>query len=481
MEKFSLSLFLKKKPWLLSKEWLQKRSWFQKDWWKSPKVIAGTLTVFLVLGSGGYYLANSSSTAYLMINGEQVGIVVNEKSGQELIQSVLQEKGASFGVVAKTHDEIKFKPARISKDEIQPISEEELQGKLSAYIEAGAITIADQPLFILPSLDDAQKLLQSYKDIYVQPSDTNQVTAVSFEENVGTQTVEATPDEVLTPEQALEKLKQGNIQKLDYTVQSNDSWWLIARKNNMLTMEVLAANPGATLDTKLKAGQKITLQKVTPFLTVVSTGTRIDQEIVPFDVVTNADSSLASGQTKVTQAGSDGQKVVTYTYVQKNNQVVSKSIVNENVTKEAVNQVIAKGSQSTPVVVAYSRGSGHASGLGWPLNSHINSYYGYRWGGFHTGIDLAGSTGDPYVAAAAGKVVSAGWGGGYGNCIIIDHGNGIMTRYAHSSKLLVSVGQSVSKGQTIGLVGSTGNATGPHLHFEVIINGDTVNPLNYLP
>ncbi|MDI6880631.1 MAG: M23 family metallopeptidase, partial [Desulfitobacteriaceae bacterium] len=85
------------------------------------------------------------------------------------------------------------------------------------------------------------------------------------------------------------------------------------------------------------------------------------------------------------------------------------------------------------------------------------------------------------VAAAAGTVVSAGWDGGYGKMILIDHGNGVMTRYAHSSQLLVSVGQRVAKGQTIGLVGVTGNTTGPHLHFEVISNGSTLNPLSYLP
>lgn len=470
MKKFSLSLFLKNKPWLHSKEW-----------WKSPKVIAGTLTVFLVLGSGGYYLANSSSAAYLVINGEQVGIVVNEKSGQELIQSVLEKKGAALGVSAKTHDEIDFQLARIGKDEFQPLSEEELQGKLSTYIEAGAITIADQPIFILPSREEAEELLQSYQEIYSQPSDTNQIIEVTYEEDVETQTLEAAPDKVLTSEQALEKLKQGNIQKLEYTIQPNDSWWLIARKNDMLTLEVLAANPGATLDTKIDVGQTINLEKVTPFLTVVSTGTRTDQETVPFDVVTKTDSSLASGKTKITQAGSDGQKDVTYTYVQKNDKIVSKSVVDEKVIKEPVDQVVAKGAQRTVVVASASRGSGKVSGLGWPLNSNINSYYGYRNGRQHTGIDLAGHTGDPFVAAASGKVVSAGWGGGYGNMIVIDHGNGVTTRYAHASKLLVSVGKSVSKGQTIGLVGSTGNSTGPHLHFEVIINGSTVNPLNNLP
>jgi len=215
---------------------------------------------------------------------------------------------------------------------------------------------------------------------------------------------------------------------------------------------------------------------------VVSEGVRTETETIPFDVVTEMDASIPSGQSKVKQAGNDGQKEVQYSYVQKNDKVVSETVKDEKILKEALSQVIAKGPEREKVTVAYSRGSSGriASGLLWPLRGRITSYYGYRGSEFHTGLDIDGDKGDPYVAAGSGKVVSAGWNGNYGYAILIDHGNGIMTRYAHSTKLLVSSGQSVSKGQTIGLVGSTGRSTGSHLHFEVIINGDTVNPLNSL-
>jgi murein DD-endopeptidase MepM/ murein hydrolase activator NlpD len=323
------------------------------------------------------------------------------------------------------------------------------------------------------------ELLKAYQEIYAKADESNQLTSVSFEEEVGTQVVETSPDKVISFEQALDKLKQGNVQKQEYVIQPNDSWWLIARKNDLKTVEVLAANPGTTLDTVIKPGQKISIEKVSPYLTVVSEGTQIAKEVIPFDVVTKTDSSLASGQSKVTQSGNDGEKEVKYSYVKKNDKVITKTVLDEKVLKDAVTQVVAKGPK-TIQVASVSRGSGQVSGLSLPLRSRINSYYGYRGGEFHTGIDYAGSTGDPYVAAGAGTVVSAGWNGNYGYSILIDHGNGVQTRYAHSSKLLVSAGQSVSKGQTIGLVGATGRATGPHLHFEVIVNGDTVNPNNYL-
>jgi murein DD-endopeptidase MepM/ murein hydrolase activator NlpD len=100
---------------------------------------------------------------------------------------------------------------------------------------------------------------------------------------------------------------------------------------------------------------------------------------------------------------------------------------------------------------------------------------------FHSGIDYAADYNVPIKAAESGKVIFAGVNGGYGNCVIIDHGGGISTLYAHCNKLLVKVGDIVVQGQQIALVGSTGLSTGPHLHFEVRVNGETTDPLNWLP
>jgi murein DD-endopeptidase MepM/ murein hydrolase activator NlpD len=122
-----------------------------------------------------------------------------------------------------------------------------------------------------------------------------------------------------------------------------------------------------------------------------------------------------------------------------------------------------------------------AAGLIWPVHGPITSPFGPRWGGFHPGIDIGVPTGTPIEAAAAGTVIYCGWESGYGNLVVIDHHNGLATAYAHQSRIAVSCNQDVSQGQVIGYVGCTGFCTGPHLHFEVRVNGSPVDPLGYLP
>jgi murein DD-endopeptidase MepM/ murein hydrolase activator NlpD len=120
-----------------------------------------------------------------------------------------------------------------------------------------------------------------------------------------------------------------------------------------------------------------------------------------------------------------------------------------------------------------------SSGLIWPVNGPITSGFGWRWGRMHEGIDIGVPCGTPIHAAASGTVIYSGWMDGYGNFVVIDHGNGLATAYGHQSAIYVS-GGSVSQGQAIGAVGSTGNSTGCHLHFEVRVNGSPVDPLGYL-
>jgi murein DD-endopeptidase MepM/ murein hydrolase activator NlpD len=124
----------------------------------------------------------------------------------------------------------------------------------------------------------------------------------------------------------------------------------------------------------------------------------------------------------------------------------------------------------------------------WPHASKINNEFGFRrnpFGGrtyeFHAGMDIDGERGDSVVAPGNGRVIEAGWKGGYGNFIEVEHGNGLTTRYGHLSKVEVASGDTVTRGQTIGLVGSTGRSTGPHLHYELRVNDRPINPRFFLP
>jgi murein DD-endopeptidase MepM/ murein hydrolase activator NlpD len=145
----------------------------------------------------------------------------------------------------------------------------------------------------------------------------------------------------------------------------------------------------------------------------------------------------------------------------------------QQVSSELAAKIQAAQSHSTVT----RTGSG---ALAWPVNAPITSPFGWRWGRMHEGIDLGAAYGTPIGAAAAGTVIYAGWLGGYGNLTVIDHGGGLATAYGHQSYIGVSVGQHVEQGQIIGNVGSTGHSTGPHLHFEVRVNGQAVDPLGYL-
>ena len=143
----------------------------------------------------------------------------------------------------------------------------------------------------------------------------------------------------------------------------------------------------------------------------------------------------------------------------------------------------AAAAQQSSSGYSWVQGTGQ---LGWPVSGEITSPYGYRthpiWGTtiYHSGIDIGVDEGTPVHAADGGTVAWSGWMGGYGYAVVIDHGNGMSTLYGHNSELAVSEGQDVGKGQVIAYAGSTGNSTGPHVHFEVRISGDPVDPMGYL-
>lgn len=257
--------------------------------------------------------------------------------------------------------------------------------------------------------------------------------------------------------------------------------------------QVLNANDAADAILEKNKGEE-------PLFTVAVKYSGLNKISVPYKTETVEDSDLEKGKTEVVTEGENGISLVMGDILMVNGIQKEAEILDTKVIKEPVNRVIHKGTKVEKEETADSGSSKSSSGSSassssgittgnftWPIPSSHNvvSGYGGRVGPvygneFHMGIDIAGSYGAPIVAADGGTVVEAGWHYSYGYQVVIQHSNGLKTRYAHNSSLAVSVGQKVSKGQTIAYCGSTGDSVAPHLHFEVWLGGSHVNPYNYL-
>ncbi len=207
-------------------------------------------------------------------------------------------------------------------------------------------------------------------------------------------------------------------------------------------------------------------------LTVITTVDETDGETLPFDTTEVKDETMYVGDTLVETPGADGAAVTTVESIYSNGQLLSTAILGTETTLEPVTQVVRVGTKPRNAL---------EDGFSCPVgNYQLTSGFGPRWGRQHRGIDMAVPLGTNVSAAAAGTVITAEYNESYGNYVQIDHGYGIVTTYAHLSSIAVETGQTVDRGQLIAYSGSTGNSTGPHLHFEVIDNGSYLNPLEHL-
>lgn len=330
--------------------------------------------------------------------------------------------------------------------------------------------------FALRSHEEGQKVLDTLFAENTQAASNVIIKSVGFLEDVRLEDTNVRLSQLTTAEEALTVIKQGKEAMRTHAVVEGESLWSIANNNNLSVEELKTINPQLTTE-RLQIGQELTLTKLEPLVNVVITKEVSSEEVIAFETEYQDTDKLLRGENEITTAGQDGKKVVTYEIKEANGIALEKNLLSEVVLAEPVKEVVSKGTSS--VMVASSRGGSGA--LTWPIgNRRINSPFGGRSRGYHTGLDIAAKTGDTVSAAAGGKVVSSGWAGGYGYCVVLDHGNGLKTRYAHLSATTVSAGQTVLRGEQVGRAGSTGNSTGAHLHFEVIVNGETKNPSNYL-
>ncbi len=292
-------------------------------------------------------------------------------------------------------------------------------------------------------------------------------------------------DSVISAEQMKQKLTAEAVVKKEYTVQDGDTMSGIARKLDMTLSELRSMNSSIKND-RIYPGNVLIVRRPQPFLRVKVVRTLRYTEEIPFATEKETDSTKLVTYEKVKVAGQKGSQNVVAELVLVDGVEQSRNILSIEVTKQPVTKVVIVGTKkvvtsSGPIEV----GDGVSTGsMLWPVPICHNMSRGYRNG--HYALDICNGpvtvNRKPFIAADGGTVVSAstGWNGGYGNMIRIRHDNGLETVYAHCYSLRVVTGQKVTRGQTIGLIGSTGRSTGPHLHFEVWKNGRRVNPLSYV-
>ena len=247
----------------------------------------------------------------------------------------------------------------------------------------------------------------------------------------------------------------------------------IASRYGLTTQELISINGLSGEDAVIRPGDVLSVTVAEPKLTVLYTNQEYYEEDYSADTIYKENSDWYTSKSEVIQKGSPGHRRVIALVNYRDDAVQSREIVKQETTVDAVPEIIEVGTKNPPTYI-------------WPVYGRVSSGFGGRRAPKagastnHKGLDIAVATGTSVMATSGGKVTAAGWQSGYGYVVYVDHGNGVTSRYGHLSKVLVKVGQSVSQGDVIARSGNTGNSTGPHLHFEIRVNGTAVNPLNYL-
>lgn len=432
-------------------------------------MISVSLTLVFVMLVG---LIGSNTTAYAVYIDEQEKLVVRSTDRVEQIRQEIQaELDEQYDGRMEVCNQIEYTKTWVLPGAVTPEEKikEILLAELDVRIMAAAISVDSKIIAYMETEEQAEQLLQDLRNQYTRVDQNEKLLEIGYEEKVEVQQGYVNPEQVLSMEEARNLITTGTSTPQKYVVEEGDCLWLIARRNDMYVDDIINANGLKTEN--LSLGQELILEKSQPYISVLSKVEGEKTEAIPYETKVLVDKS--SSTIKVTQAGMDGQKHIAYVATMINGVLQEREILEEDIIKEPIDKVIVKGSQ---VVQVASRSGGGTGALDWPVYGSISQYY--RSG--HLAIDIATKRGTPIKAADSGYVTYAGYQGGYGNFIIVDHGNGIVTRYAHCDSLLASVGQKVDKGQTIATLGSTGRSTGPHLHFEVQSYGSFQNPLNYL-
>ena len=319
-----------------------------------------------------------------------------------------------------------------------------------------------------------EELLEQMKIGYITPS----TVECSFTEQVEVREEYVPRSELMNLGYIAEKINDVKAGEVRYTVVKGDTYYGVAEKFGLSLSQLMEMNSGYDPDL-LRAGDVLTVSRAVPYLTVVDVERQSYVQDLPYQVTYQDDATMYQGDYKVLSSGVYGKADVTANVTYVNGAETGRQIVASVTLTQPIAELQARGTKERP--------SWFPTGtFRWPCTGTITSYFGGRNTGisgastYHEALDIANGTGTPIYAADGGTVIIAGWWGGTGYTVKIDHGNGFVTIYGHNSSLLVNVGDHVYQGQQIARMGSTGVASGPHCHFGIQLNGTYVNPLNYL-
>lgn len=430
--------------------------------------VAAAAAITIVIGN---------MTAYEYIyNGKVLGVVKNQEDVYKTIDIIGDKLSAQYDadITIDKNKDIRFNKIVAFNQDID--DREDVLNRLTYMRDMKAnghgIFVDDKLIAVLESEKTANAILEQIKTTYLKNDTGIEYTKIGFAEDVAVRDVETKLGSIEPRDKALEYMMTGAVEKRIHVVQSGETFSEIAKLYGLKQSELKVSNPDV-IPEKLSIGQEICLNQIVPLVTVQTTEIAEYIEAIPYEIQYENTASLFKKEQTVKSKGINGEKDVVAEIVRNNGIEVARKEISATVLKEPVSQVVLVGTKDPPPLI----GTGT---LIYPIRGTLTSRYGTRWGRLHAGIDLAAPTGTRIKAADGGKVTFAGYNGALGYMVAIDHGGGRETWYGHCSKLLVKKGDLVYQGQHIANVGNTGRSTGPHLHFEVHINGKTKNPLNYL-
>ena len=423
----------------------------------------------------------------VQVNGQTVGYVANEdvfNSAKEAVQERINYAGTDENTKWTVEPTYTISVAHSVLDENE-MANAILKSSSDQITEGTALYLDGELTAVCADGTALQSYLSSLLEPYEDAEDPN--VTVGFNKDVtlenGIYFKESFQDEA-DVESMLSGVQQA---EKTYVVQNGDTIWSIARANGLTVKELCDMNAdftengenGLTQNSKILPGDELTVVKEEETLEVRITKIETWQEEIPYTTETTKSNEYNVGTKKTVQEGEKGIRSITAQRVyDTNGNQLSQQILSTEVLKEPVTEKIVVGTKKVTTSTSYITGSGQFI---WPVPGYRNCS---RWyGGSHKGVDICAAAGTPIYASAGGTVTKAGYnkagaGTGYGYSIIINHGNGYTTVYAHCLSLAVHAGQTVKQGQLIGHVGSTGRSSGNHCHFEIRRNGSYIAPQN---